>query len=471
MKSYSWAILLIGMLGILVLGATPYAGGWNDGSRLASVEMLADHHTLRIDDSIFCRPSAESIAAGIAPYPADRADLLQDGTKDKLFIDGHFYSDKPALITFAMAGVYRLACVLGMPTATERPDWFCRVMTITTSGVAYALTVWALFSLGGLLRLTASMRLLWVMSFALATFALSYTRHVNNHVVQMASVAWICVHIVRLAQERELGIINGWRLFLLGNLAGLTFNLDLGSGPLLVVGLFALVTYRCQRFLPVALFVLATAPWIIAGMGVNYAIGGVLKPMNMVPEYSVWPGGPFTPENLTGFSRHTAIEYPTYLIELMAGKKGYLLHNLPLLLTLPAMVMIFRRETRYRAELGFAMGWCFATWLLYGWLSNNYGGACCSVRWFVPFLVPGYFLVGTLLQRHPEYRREFLILTAWGCVMAALMWWRGPWAMKMVPMYWAIVVGALIHWGIAWRARHLMGRRAPNMPQSPRMAA
>ena len=38
-----------------VLSARPYAGSWNDGSRLAAVESLVDYHTWAIDDSIFVR--------------------------------------------------------------------------------------------------------------------------------------------------------------------------------------------------------------------------------------------------------------------------------------------------------------------------------------------------------------------------------------------------------------------------------
>src|SRR6266404_3996734 len=99
---------LLGMvaLALACVSSLPYAGGWNDGSRLAAVESLADRHTLDIDESIFCQPSVEVVARGYPPYPADRTDLLAQGTCDKLLIKGHFYSDKPAIITILMAGAY-----------------------------------------------------------------------------------------------------------------------------------------------------------------------------------------------------------------------------------------------------------------------------------------------------------------------------------------------------------------------------
>ena len=47
------SVLTLGAWVLGAAGALPYAGGWNDGSRLAAVEAIADHHTLAIDDSVF----------------------------------------------------------------------------------------------------------------------------------------------------------------------------------------------------------------------------------------------------------------------------------------------------------------------------------------------------------------------------------------------------------------------------------
>ena len=59
------AVLAVAV-GIAVVSAHPYAGSWNDGSRLASVESLVDRHTWVIDGSVFVHPSA--VARG-APAP------------------------------------------------------------------------------------------------------------------------------------------------------------------------------------------------------------------------------------------------------------------------------------------------------------------------------------------------------------------------------------------------------------------
>src|SRR5215468_10619301 len=99
------AAVVILAVAVALASARPYAGCWNDGSRLATVESLVDHHTLAIDDSIFVRvPHADGQAA--SPYPPNDALLQSRGTLDKLLIDGRYYSDKSPVPALLLAGVY-----------------------------------------------------------------------------------------------------------------------------------------------------------------------------------------------------------------------------------------------------------------------------------------------------------------------------------------------------------------------------
>jgi hypothetical protein len=472
---------LLAFTGLLLaaVGALPYAGSWNDGSRLAAVESLVDRHTLAIESSIFCRPSTVAAARGRPPYCPQEPDLLQFGTRDKLLIGGHFFSDKPPVISLLMAAVYQAAQWLGLPAAADRPDLFCLTLTVLTSGLAYVLALLALHQLGRLIGLPPRTHLAWLGSFGLATFALTYTRHVNNHILLLGVVAVLCLQVARLARETETGSIRWARLAVLGTLAGLGYNLDLGSGPLLLAGLFALVLYRCRRPSAAAIFLLAALPWIAGCHAFNYAIGGVWKPMNMVPEYSTWPGCPFTPENMTGFSRHSPERLVVYALALLFGKQGLVPHNLPLFLTLPALWWLLRGESGFivsrndqssrahKPELIFAVSWCAATWLLYSVLSNNYGGACCSIRWFVPFLAPAYYLLAVYLRERPRRGMELVALSLWGGVLAGFMWWQGPWAQHMTPLLWELVGAGLGSWLVCrWRQWPAAGG-ALDVPRDP----
>jgi hypothetical protein len=434
-------------------GARPFAGGWNDGSRLAAVESLVERGTLAIDDSIFCRPAA-SIARGYPPYPESQPALVAHGTQDKLFIAGHFHSDKPPVISCVMAAIYGVGQWLGLPAPSQRPDVFCRMLTWVTSCLAFAVSLACLHGLGRLVGLDGWTHAVWLGSFALSTFALAYTRHVNNHVVQLGVVSAWCLLAALEARDAGTRWTNWLRLAGVGTLLGLGYNLDLGSGPLfLVIGL-ALVVWRARRVAPVLVVLAAAAPWLIACHGLNLAVGSVVGPLNAVPAYFDWPGCPFGSHNMTGVWRHGPVKLTVYALSLLVGKHGLLNHNLPLLLALPAAFTVLPRRSPHRPELLAGLLWCLATWLLYAALSNNSGGACCSVRWFVPFLAPAFHLLAVYLKQHPGRRVDLAVLGAWGAVLGAIMWSGGPWTLRMVPLVWPLAGAAVVSWlALAWWRR------------------
>jgi hypothetical protein len=460
---------VIGAAAIALVSARPYAGSWQDGSRFASVEALVDYHTLAIDNSIFVQVPVSPPSS--APYPADEPDLRRYGTCDKLYINGHFYTDKP-VPALLLASVYQLWQWAGGATARERPDYFCWVLTLASAGLAYVIAVWCMYRLGQPLRLPLALRLALTASFALATLALPYTRHVNTHILLLAVGAAAFLSLTRMAEATSASTTPWLRLAGLGTLAGLGYTLDLGAGPVLLVCLLGLVVYRSRRLGPVAVFLLAALPWLITHHALNYAIGGTLRPVNSVPEYSTWPGCPFTPSNLTGSWKHGAGHFLVYAAALLAGKRGFLGHDLPLFLALPGIVVLLRRRPAVWAEVVCAACWCAGTWLLYAALSNNYSGTCCSVRWFVPLLAPGYYVLALFLRRCPEYRWDFHVLSGWGLILGGLMWWHGPWMNHMVPWFWPLQAAALMSWlGCRlWRRRLDRSRPDIGTGESPQPA-
>lgn len=116
----AWVLASVALV-VAAIGARPYAGGWNDGSRLAAVESLIDRGTLAIDESVFCGTPQRLIEAGHLPYFADDPALIPFGTKDKLFIRGQFHSDKPPFVSILMAGAYQPLLSLGVPRPVNAP--------------------------------------------------------------------------------------------------------------------------------------------------------------------------------------------------------------------------------------------------------------------------------------------------------------------------------------------------------------
>jgi hypothetical protein len=454
---------------VAAISARPFAGGWNDGSRLATVECLVDEHTLSIDHSIFVQvpPSPPY------PYAADQSDLLQTGTGDKLLIAGHFYSDKSPVPALFLAGVYQAWQWTTGWTARERPDLFCWVMTFFSSGLAYIVAVWSVYQISRALRLSLAPCLILTASFALATVALPYAQHVNNHILLLGVAAPVFLALLRPSSspERKPGCLpepclrgeleagSPLNLVLVGTLAGLAYTIDLGTGPVLLAGTLALVIFRTRCVGPVALFLTSALPWLVLHHAVNYAVGGTFQPANAVPEYFLWPGSSFNATNLTGGWQHPSVgHFLWYAIELLASKKGFLNHNPALFLLLPALSLLARRRLAQRPELLLAVAWNVGTWLAYAATSNNASGLCCSVRWFVPLLASSYMILAVLLREFPRFQTDLLVLSGGGLVLAAIMAWHGPWMKHMVPFYWPIVAATLLSWGALhlwrWRANH-----------------
>ena len=436
----AWTTLVVFGFALLAAAvvARPYAGGWNDGSRLATVESLVDYHTLAIDQSIFARPSVEVTDH---PTPYGPADLLSAafGTGDKLYIDGHFYSDKSPVPALALSLAY-----LGMQRtigihAADRADIFCRFLTILSSGLAFAISVAAMFVLFQELGLHPGFALVATASFGLSTMALTYTEYVNNHSLFLGVSSLLMLALFRWSRQRdngEPGLVHlGW----IGCLVGAGYTIDLGVGPALIATSGLFVLYRTRALPSLAAFGCAMAPWLILHHALNYAVGGSLAPANANAAYFQWPGCSFNAQNMTGGWHHASLgDFGLYALSLLFGKRGFVGHNLPLFLAFPAACVLLRQRGRETPVVVFAIAWSVLTWLMYGVNSTNSSGQCCSIRWFLPLLAPGFFVTAVTLRDRPSWRPTFLVLSAWGTLLATQMLQPGPWMQHMVPYFWQV---------------------------------
>ena len=447
--------VLLAAAGIALVSALPYAGGWNDGSRLATIESLVDFHTWKIDRSCFVQVPQPLHPSDPTPYRATDAGVMRSGTLDKLMVDGDFYSDKPPVLAVYQAGLYEVWQWLGGSTARLRPDLFCLLMTVVTSGLSYVVAVYCTYRLGCVFGLALPLRLGMAASMALGTFALAYTRHTNGHIVFLGASAALFLELAYLARASWGRDLSWWRFAYLGTLAGICYTIDLGVGPVLVACLAPLVVWRCRRVGPVLVFGSAALPWFLAHHCICYSIAGSFGPMSSDPRVFLWPGSPFNSTNMTGICNHTLASFPPYALSMIAGKKGLLGHNLPMFLSIVAVVILVRDRVEELPEVLFAAGWAVGTWLLYAALSNNSSGQCCSIRWFVPLLAPGFFALALLFRDRPSYRWDFYLLSLWGAVLGIMMWSYGPWLPHMVPFFWPIQATALLSWAVcrAWCRR------------------
>jgi hypothetical protein len=449
---------------VAILSARSCASSWNDGSRLATVECLVDYHTLAIDESIFVNPPRLNGAP--PPYVSDEPFLLVNGTADKLFIKGRYYSDKSPVPGLVMAAVYQVYEWCTGWTARTHTDSFCYWMTVTSSGVAYVVAVWCMYEICEVLGLSLARTLAVTASFSLATVALAYVRQVNNHILLLATFSAMLLALLRQASQ---GTPASWKTALwIGTLAGLSYTIDLGAGPVMLMCTGLLAIYRFRRVAPVAGVVVGALPWLALHHAVNYAVGGTWKPANAVAEYFNWPGCPFNQQNMTGSWNHSSIpDFAVYALSMQIGKRGFLDHNLALFMAVPAVLVLLRCRLKEKPELIYA-GFCGGgTWLLYALTSNNHSGLCCSIRWFVPLLAPGYLALALLLRQSPQALGAFIILSAWGVVEGALMWSQGPWMSHLLPYYWELQGAALASLLAYWAGRQETRSAGQESVQSP----
>ena len=454
-----WVVLAAGALA--AFAARPYAGGWNDGSRLAAVESLVDCHTFAVDDSVYLTPSA----AARPPYDPSNALAAAHGTQDKLLIGRHWYSDKSPVPAVLMAGPYQLWRWAGGPCAADRPDLYALGLTWLFAGLPYVLAVWAVARTTRSLRVPRPWDLALTAGFAFTGIALPYAAHVNNHVLLLAVAAGLCEAAVRP------GPLTLGRAAWMGLLAGFGYTIDLGAGPpltLVTTGLVCWQVGRPVRWPVLSAFGMACAPFLLAHHALNYAVGGTFAPANANPEYLDWPGSPFTGAQATGGWHHASLaKAGLYALDLLYGKKGFLLHTPPMLLAVGGLALLLRRRVPERPTLIAFGSWAVLTWLLYAATSRNLSGECLSIRWFVPLIAAGYLVLAVLVREVPTSRTDLVILLAGGLVICAEATVRGPWHGRILKTYWPVVGVALFAWGYLWARRAFVWLRRRHSRSSP----
>lgn len=437
-----WSAIVIFPVLLVAFSAKPFAGGWNDGSRLAAIDAIINHGTLYVDQSIFVSVPVEMIENGRPPYDLNQPLLLQYGTLDKLCIDGHFYSDKPMIVAIIYAGIYRVWELLSGERFLDNISNTIRVLTLLSSGFWYCIAVWSWVYIAHSRGWPFQVRMLMLVGFAFGSIAVPYAQAINAHEIYLGVFSAMLVCIERLRHQQQQPLLP---LLALATLGGFAYNLDPGLAPGLVLATTGYVIYRLRSVPHTLSFITAALPWVLAYHGLNYYLGGpLLKPLNSVPDFFNYPGSPFDANNITGFWQHASVQkFLLYMPDLLIGKQGFLTHNLPMVSVIFAVPILWRSR-QLTAEHVVCLAFMTLGFFSYAVLSKNHGGACCSIRWFVPFLACGYIIVGDYLANVPARRIEQAILTIGGLLLAVMMAIAGPWTLRLIPGYWPIMATTLL---------------------------
>jgi hypothetical protein len=368
-----------------------------------------------------------------------------------------------------MAGLYGLLQQTTGLNVRQNPERFCYWMTILSSGIAYVVAGWAIARIGRVVGLSPGSRLLLTGSFLLATSALPYARHVNQHILLLSIASVIALLMLEVSLLGARTSLRRWAI--LGGLTGLGYTMDLAAGPLLSACVLGWAIVRCRSLAAGAVMVAAMLPCVTLYHSLNYSIGGTLTPANAHAAFLAWEGSPFTAESITGSWKHTPIEMVGYALELLFGTRGFVLHHPPLLMLVFAVPALVRRDFPFRMEIAALLLWSILTWLAYSAGSNNRSGVCYTIRWFVPSLAASYTTLAALVRVRPGLAVDLGILTLPGMALSVIGWHQGPWAPRMVPGYWIIVGIGSAAWVYSLHWRRPTRPRAEGPSRDVRVAA
>jgi len=352
-------VRLLVLLVLVAVGATHRASGsWNDDSRMATIQSLVEFHSLVIDHSDFV------------------------GTGDKVFVNGHFYSEKPPMPAVIGALIYLPLHAVGIELHSGTNLAYFLITLFTIGGCWIAGTL-AFF---GSLRFTGldpERRLLATLALAFGSLYLTWATTFNNH--EMAAgclaVGFYCLLRGRYAEGSIPRNLAAAGLFL--SLAG---TADMPTA--IFYPIFFLYVLRDPALRKYSLYyLLPIAVTVVPALALNFSIHHSIVPVQIVRAYFEYPDSPWQGSpSLSGMTANSWSSVGSYALRTLVSEKGFLVYNPFLVIAVWGLGREIFRNNPFRYE-AIAIGTGTACLLGYYWvMTDNFAGWSYSIRWFVPLL-------------------------------------------------------------------------------------
>ncbi|MCF7824352.1 MAG: hypothetical protein K9N35_09300 [Candidatus Marinimicrobia bacterium] len=347
---------LLYLILISLITINPRINGWNEASRMALTQSLVEEHNFKIDNSDF----------------AD--------TGDKVFVDGHFYSDKPPLPSIIAALVYWPLYQIGLRLSY---GWNLAYYLI----ILFTIKLFWVFSVLAFKRALSYLEVkhrtidILVPIFAFGSIMLTWSATFNNHSLAASSIMIAFMFYLKSKSEKSRKSI-----FASGFFFGLAGAMDIPTGIFFIsFGLLLFDGWKIStKMLPY--FIAGLIP-LILHFWINYSIGHTLLPLQIVPEYfdyegTIWRGG-VQPSGMQPNSGWDSIKYG---LSSLLGLRGFLLYNPLLFIAIPLLIKEGFSGQRLKRESRLLLVSVLVFLSYYFIYTTNYGGWSYSIRWFVPLL-------------------------------------------------------------------------------------
>ena len=357
---------------------------------MATIQALVEQNTFIIDHTEFNR------------------------TGDKVFINGHYYSDKPPLLSVAAAGAYAILHNVFQLTLDPKicvPDedrGACRVfngklfrftafywLTLIFIGGSSALLItlfWkALLDAGASGLLATSFAVVLGLASPIAPYSIVFAGHVLAAMCLFAGFYLLCQPsrsngpLPQAAENSPFAQNDKRRLFFAGLLISFSVNIDLTLAVFIITfGLWVLITKRTGI---IPFIIGALVPFAISA-AINYWAAGTIVPLYFDPKaYDFF--GTVLNTTVGGTNGFYSIDFGVqYTYNLLVGSRGLFAFTPVLLFGLIGWWLAIRdRALRLRGLTFAVIAGCFAFTLYLIFRTDNFGGEAWGTRWFVP-LVP-----------------------------------------------------------------------------------
>ena len=302
-------------------------------------------------------------------------------TGDKVFIDGHFYSDKPPVPAMLGAVVYFPLYHLGLKLhgGNSLSYYFITLLTVS---LLWLLGTLAFFQSMQFTGLDGERRLLAGVALGLGTIYLSWSTTFNNHEIAASFLAMGFCFLLKAKHEN----FGNRDLAVAGTFLSLAGAADIPAGIFYAVFLvYVLRDPALRRRVP--FYVLPLILTVLPTLVINYSIHHSVMPLQIYRSYFEYPGSPWIGSNeLSGMDANDLTFTATYAFLTLFGPKGFLIYNPLLFIALWGLWHTIGQRGRFFWE-GICIAAGSAILLLYYWLTtNNFAGWSYSIRWFVPLL-------------------------------------------------------------------------------------
>lgn len=380
--------LLLLLIGVSLITINPRINGWNEASRMALTQSLVEKRSFIIDESAFV------------------------GGGDKVFINGHYYSDKPVIPSILGAIVYAPLHAMGL-NLDYGWNFSYYLIILFTMKVFWIASILAFRESLTFTHISKKFTPLAILVFAFASLSFTWSSSFNNHSLAGSS---LMIGLYYYLKSKHNGGTRSllWSGFFLG----LAASMDMPTSIFLLgFGLLVLHKWRWS-YATIGFSVGAVVP-LVTSLVVNYTIGKTVLPLQINPEFFVFEGSAWTdPGSLSGTNLNSLGFMVQYAFLSLFGAKGFIWYNPLLLLLIPLLLRNTKQKSAFNTETWVILTGSLILMTYYFVFSSNYGGWSYSMRWFVPLLPLLFFYLFDMehITQNPTHAKVL-----WGLIICAFI--------------------------------------------------